>query len=190
MKEFEIVETTRCLTADEMKNHSVENGDFVTFTYDCDRHMYVYVFAKDDMQSSVKRKEDDESQIYAIGERTQKTEPMQQNIFGETTETQEKKFLPQKALINIGIDQQIAADYLTMRQAKKRPLTKTAFSRLRNQITTAEKEYGITANDIMMIVVNRGWESFSCDWLENIDLESYGIEKKQQKDYIGSRKWE
>lgn len=163
MKDYIVEEFERPLTGDELSDYAQNSISFITFAYDSKRNIYVYVFENETQNTSTPR----------LAENT-------------------SKFIPKRALIALGINPQTAADYLTIRQAKKRPLTQTAFVRLANQIKLATEHYGITANDVMTIVVDRGWESFSNDWLENVDFANYGLQKQSNNMFADNNniKWE
>lgn len=62
-----------------------------------------------------------------------------------------------------GVDQQVAADWLTVRKAKKSPLTQTALDKLVGQFAAA----GMTVPDGIRMCVERGWVGFNKDWLQD-----------------------
>ena len=62
-----------------------------------------------------------------------------------------------------GITGQIAEDFLTIRKAKRQPLTETA---MRLIASDAEK-CGMTAAQAVEYAIGNGWGSFRAEWLEN-----------------------
>ena len=62
-----------------------------------------------------------------------------------------------------GIDGQIAEDFLTIRKAKRQPLTETA---MRLIAADAEK-CGMTALQAVEYAIGNGWGSFRAEWLKN-----------------------
>ena len=62
-----------------------------------------------------------------------------------------------------GVDKQVAADWLTVRKAKKSPLTQTALDNLITEFATA----GLSVADGVRLCVQRGWVGFKPDWLKN-----------------------
>ncbi|HFC3265977.1 TPA: helix-turn-helix domain-containing protein, partial [Neisseria gonorrhoeae] len=62
-----------------------------------------------------------------------------------------------------GITGQVAADFLTVRKAKRQPLTETA---MRLIAADAEK-CGMTALQAAEYAIASGWGSFRADWLQN-----------------------
>jgi putative phage associated protein len=62
-----------------------------------------------------------------------------------------------------GIAGQIAEDFLTIRKAKRQPLTETA---MRLIASDAEK-CGMTAAQAVEYAIGNGWGSFRAEWLKN-----------------------
>lgn len=74
-----------------------------------------------------------------------------------------KKFDAISELKNLGVDEQVAEDWITVRKFKKSPLTKTALTGVVNQ---AEKA-GLSVNQAITVCVNRGWIGFKSEWIAN-----------------------
>ena len=66
-------------------------------------------------------------------------------------------------LAEYGIEGQIAEDFLTIRKAKRQPLTETA---MRLIAADAEK-CGMTALQAVEYAIGNGWGSFRAEWLKN-----------------------
>ena len=64
-------------------------------------------------------------------------------------------------LLKAGVEEQTAADWLTLRRAKKLPLTPTAMS----GVVTEAAAAGIPVHDAVREAVERGWGSFKAAWL-------------------------
>ena len=62
-----------------------------------------------------------------------------------------------------GIDGQIAEDFLTIRKAKRQPLTETA---MRLIVADAER-CGMTTAQAVEYAIGNGWGSFRAEWLKN-----------------------
>lgn len=62
-----------------------------------------------------------------------------------------------------GITGQIAEDFLTIRKAKRQPLTATAM----RLIASEAQKVGMTAFQAVMFSIGNGWGSFRADWVRN-----------------------
>lgn len=67
------------------------------------------------------------------------------------------------ALAALGVSEQTASDWLSIRKAKRLPLTQTA---LDGVVAEAEKA-GLSLEDVLKTCCNRGWASFEAKWLQN-----------------------
>ena len=74
-----------------------------------------------------------------------------------------------------GIAGQIAEDFLTIRKAKRQPLTETA---MRLIASDAEK-CGMTAAQAVEYAIGNGWGSFRAEWLKNKTFGNAGRTAKQ-----------
>ncbi|RPD86299.1 helix-turn-helix domain-containing protein [Neisseria weixii] len=66
-------------------------------------------------------------------------------------------------LAEYGVSGQTAEDYLTIRKAKRLPLTKTALS----QIQTEADKAGLTVEQAVLYTIGNGWAGFRAEWLQN-----------------------
>ena len=66
-------------------------------------------------------------------------------------------------LAEYGIDGQIAEDFLTIRKAKRQPLTETAM----RLIASEAQKVGMTAFQAVVFSIGNGWGSFRADWVRN-----------------------
>jgi hypothetical protein len=66
-----------------------------------------------------------------------------------------------KILTDLGIDDQVAKDWLAVRKAKRAPLTETALKELQTEAGKA----GISVAEAVSICAKRSWQGFKADWL-------------------------
>ena len=72
-------------------------------------------------------------------------------------------YSPLNALLEIGVDQQIASDWLQVRKGKKAAATKTAIDGVLREIAKA----GMSPDAALRICCERGWAGFNPAWLDN-----------------------
>ena len=74
-------------------------------------------------------------------------------------------------LIGLGVDAQLADDWLKVRKAKKMVNTEVAFAAVEREIAKA----GCPANDCVRLAVEKSWGGFKAEWMANeFARESYG----------------
>ena len=79
------------------------------------------------------------------------------------------KFIFKKALIDNGCNTQLAEDYMSLRNRKKAPSTKTAFNGIvREANKYIESHPGATFSDVVTIMVERNWVGFDAAWVKDI----------------------
>ena len=66
-------------------------------------------------------------------------------------------------LVSKGVEEQVATDFLTLRKAKRAPLTNTAMAGIERE---AAKE-GWALNAALAECVMRGWQGFKADWVRD-----------------------
>lgn len=71
-----------------------------------------------------------------------------------------KRFHPLQALLALGVDRQVAEDWLAFRKVRRAPLTRTA---LDGVIREAGKA-GITVGEAVRIAAEKPWVGFKADW--------------------------
>ena len=74
-----------------------------------------------------------------------------------------------------GITGQIAEDFLTIRKAKRQPLTETAM----RLIASDAEQCGMTAAQAVEYAIGNGWGSFRAEWLKNKTFGNAGRAVKQ-----------
>lgn len=67
---------------------------------------------------------------------------------------------PIKKLTDLGVDEQIAKDWLAVRKAKRAPLTDTALDELKLEAGKA----GLSVADAVAICAKRSWQGFKASW--------------------------
>ena len=93
----------------------------------------------------------------------------------------DKSFLSKKsfdflaALLSIGVEEQIAKDWMKIRASKKASDSETAFKQLKTALESINKIYRISATDAIGICVTNGWYGCKPSYFENIKLEDYGL---------------
>lgn len=95
----------------------------------------------------------------------------------------EKKFNFKKALLDLGIEEQIVDDWLIVRNKKKAANTSTAFNTIKKQIELTNAN----PNDCIRIAVERSWQGFFAEWYKNVlkDIPIINIPKDENKVLIG-----
>lgn len=73
-----------------------------------------------------------------------------------------KKFSFLKELMGIGVERQIAEEWIKVRRNKKLTQTETAFKKTKNEIERS----GRCANDCITLCVERSWGGFKAEWVE------------------------
>jgi len=104
------------------------------------------------------------------------------NQYKKKKETKkDKSFLSKKdfdffaSLLGIGIEEQIAKDWMKIRASKKASDSETAFKQLQTAIRSIQSQNGITANDIIKICVTNGWYGCKASYFLNIRLDDYDL---------------
>ncbi len=107
----------------------------------------------------------------------------------KTAKKQTKHEADLALLAEHGITGQIAEDFLTIRKAKRQPLTETA---MRLIASDAEK-CGMTAAQAVEYAIGNGWGSFRAEWLQNKTFgrsgNRGGLTHNQTADVMDGRKY-
>lgn len=85
-------------------------------------------------------------------------------------EAQTPKFNFKNELISIGVDEQIASDWVRVRKTKKAADTKTAFNAIKKEIELSKQ----TPNECIKTAVEKSWAGFKAEWLKNIQPQLFG----------------
>ena len=70
-----------------------------------------------------------------------------------------------KKLIDLGVSEQAAADWLTVRKAKRAPLTDTVLSSL----VTESSKAGLSVNEAVQLCAERSWQGFKASYLNGTE---------------------
>lgn len=74
--------------------------------------------------------------------------------------SKKKVFDFKKALVDIGVDESVAIDWIAVRKTKHATQTRTAFEKVRKQIELS----GVSANECITLAVERSWAGFKAEW--------------------------
>jgi hypothetical protein len=92
----------------------------------------------------------------------------EKNIKEKTEQSSSVKFIFKKALIERGCSDQIASDYMAIRNKRRAPSTITAFERIEKE---AEKYIsarpGATFEDVVRLMIEHNWLSFEAAWVKD-----------------------
>lgn len=73
-----------------------------------------------------------------------------------------KKFSFLKELLSIGVERNIAEEWIKVRRNKKLTQTETAFRKTKKEI----EKSGLSANDCITLCVEHSWGGFNAEWVE------------------------
>jgi len=79
------------------------------------------------------------------------------------------------SMISLGVTEQVVDDWINVRKMKKASLTQTVFNGTKSNIIQIMEKYGITADDVVRIAVERNWQGIRFSYYQNIDFSEYGI---------------
>lgn len=99
----------------------------------------------------------------------------------KTTKTNKNtaKFNFKKSLLEIGVTEQTANDWLLVRKQKKAANTKTAFNRIIKEI----EKSGLPANECIKISAERSWSGFNADWINAENNKNHPFVDKRIDNY-------
>lgn len=84
------------------------------------------------------------------------------------TDVSQKKFSFKNELIALGVDEQVANDWIMVRKNKKLSQTQTAFNHTKKNIETISSTHNLSANEIIRTAVERSWGGVEPDFFKNI----------------------
>lgn len=85
------------------------------------------------------------------------------------------KFDFYKALLEMGVEEQVARDFMEVRKEKKARNTETALKGLQREIARS----GMTANECITISVEHSWKGFKVEWLDDRKPAAAGRRQQQ-----------
>ena len=160
-RQFENFQIQELLSEEVLLEYKKHGFSIVGFTYNPDTHCYVYLFEKSANQffdyenANIPQKDFSPSQ-------------------------QSSRFMFKNALIGLGVKPQTADDWIKVRKAKRAAQTETAFKTVATQMKMVMDEYGVSADDVVRIAVERNWQGLMARFFENIEWKDYGIKVGQQ----------
>ena len=86
----------------------------------------------------------------------------------DNNDNNENKFSFKKSLIDLGIDESIVNDYMTVRKNKKASNTQTAFKSIASTINSMKDQ--LTPNEIIKVCVENSWKGLNKEWFINSGL--------------------
>lgn len=134
-----------------------KNGfSLIGFTYNGDQHCYDYIFERVSAQPFDYENANIPAKDFSPSH-------------------QSSRFMFKNALIGLGVKPQTADDWIKVRKAKRAAQTETAFRIIEKQVKLGMETFGVTADDIIKVAIDRNWQGFKCEWLDNIDWKYYGV---------------
>ena len=88
------------------------------------------------------------------------------------------KYSALDALLEVGVDQQFAADWLVVRSTRKQPGTKSAIDSVLEALAAA----GLTPADGIKLCAQRAWAKFDPTWLTNANQQAKPTAYQQKHD--------
>lgn len=69
-----------------------------------------------------------------------------------------------KSLMDMGVTEQTASDWMAVRKNAKATNTQTAFNALKTQIEKICRRHGVTAEQVAAFAVGKDWKGINADW--------------------------
>lgn len=126
----------------------------------------------------------------------QKRQYTNTNTIKEEENKKDKSFLLKKgfdflaALLGIGIEEQIAKDWMKIRTSKKASDSETAFKQLHTALETIKRTHNVSFNEAISICVTNGWYGCKPSYFDNIRLDDYGFGTQTSLFHNTDTKWE
>lgn len=87
----------------------------------------------------------------------------------EKKRKEEDKFSFKQSLLDLGVKENIADDWLIVRKNKKASNTETAFNAIKKQIELSN----VDANECITLAVERSWCGFKAEWFKNVQTSMF-----------------
>ena len=98
----------------------------------------------------------------------QETIDKEKNIQEKSDQSSSPKFIFKKALIERGCSNQIASDYMALRNRRKAPSTITAFERIEREANKyMAARPGSTFEDVVRLMIEHNWLGFEATWVKD-----------------------
>ena len=90
-----------------------------------------------------------------------------------------KKIFPfRQSLIDLGVEEQVAEDWMKVRKSKDAVNTETSFKRIKNHIIKSGRD----PNECITLAVAKDWKGFEASWMDNeLKKKNDGISKNEQR---------
>lgn len=105
------------------------------------------------------------ARILALEKENQELKEKKEKEKSSAKKEKEVKFDFKQALINEGVDEVIAADFMLVRKEKKAPSTETAFKLILNECERNQ----FSINEAIKTCINKNWQSFKYEWYVNLN---------------------
>ena len=79
-------------------------------------------------------------------------------------------YAPLERLVSLGIDKQIAKDWIKLRNTQKAPVTDTVINKFKSQAKKANK----SLQAVLELCIENSWRGFNADWIEKEQPKSNG----------------
>ena len=83
-----------------------------------------------------------------------------------------------KSLVDLGVSESVAKDWMAVRNKKKASNTETAFKQIEKEL----RKSNIHPNECITEAVARSWSGFKAEWMSNTKQNNNGISTKQTMD--------
>lgn len=122
-------------------------------------------------QSKIKNSKADNSKVKAIQKGIGDTTPFSDSPKGELSSSA-NYFSFEKSLMELGVNKQLAKDWIKVRKVKKATNTETAFKAVKEQF----RKSGKTAAECVQIAVENSWKGFRAEWISgNMSNDKFPI---------------
>lgn len=111
------------------------------------------------------------------------------NIQEKAEQSSSSKFSFKVSLVkDYGVDEQVAADYMAVRNKHKAPSTLTAFNGFIREAEKVQQQTGMTLTDIVRICAERGWQGLKAEWILK-DQERPTVQEGQEDLDAMAKQW-
>lgn len=84
-------------------------------------------------------------------------------IYLKEDKTKNKSFNFKQALLDLGVDEDVVDDWLSVRKKKKATNSERAFNKIKKEIEGS----GLSANECITLAADRCWIGFEAEWVKN-----------------------
>lgn len=129
-----------------------------------------YQDKRNDIETILKRKRNDTETILTPNNNDNKDN----NV---NNDNKKQIFNFRKSLLTLGIEENIADDWMKVRKTKKATNTQTAFNSIVNQISKSGKD----PNECIKLAVEKSWAGFNIDWVKGLNGQYNKSEQSSPK---------